>query len=251
MLAFAATALALSCTSLHAADKPDAEEKTGASVAAQILGAAPLHESAEVQRYVNLLGNAVARAIGNPRRWRFAVVQSDAVNAFAAPGGYVLLSSGLLRLLVSEHELAFVLAHEIAHIDHQHHYKVIRRQRLADAALRELNDGERDEDVSRLATTNAQVYARGLDRRAEFEADSRGVEIMLRAGYDPAAAIDVLAKLMALQGNDPRAELLFSTHPSPGERLDQLMAAGIEALPRPAAASQEAERRFSRFRSQL
>ncbi len=250
-LAAIGAALAFWAQQSFAADKADAEEKAGVQVAAQILGAAPLHASADVQRYVNLLGNVVARSAGSQRRWRFAVVQSDSVNAFAAPGGYVLLSSGLMKLLDSEHELAFVLAHEIAHVDRQHHYKVIRRQQLAATALRELNEGEKDEDVTRLATASAQVYARGLDRRAEFEADGLGVEIMTRAGYDPAAAVDVLARLMALQGNDPRAELLFSTHPSPGERLDQLMAAGVESLPRPAGPNPKMDQRFARFRSQL
>jgi predicted Zn-dependent protease len=227
------------------------EEQMGRSAAAQILGAAPLHESADVQRYVNLLGNVVARNSGSKYNWRFAVVNSSAVNAFAAPGGYILLSSGLLKLLDSEHELAYVIAHEVAHVSRRHHHKVIRRQQLAETARRELEADETDKDVLKLTHMSAQIYAKGLDRNAEFEADRIGVETMVRAGYDPVASIDVLAKLIALQGNDPRAELLFSTHPSPGERLDQLITAGVEQLPRPGPAKPEMDARFAKFQSKL
>jgi len=95
------------------------------------------------------------------------------------------------------------------------------------------------------------MYARGLDKGAEFEADRMGVEIMTRAGYDPAAALSVLEKLMALQGNDPRTELLFSTHPSPATRMDKLLASGLDKLPRPAAPSPAAVKRFNSFHKQL
>jgi len=233
----------------HSADI--SEDRIGRSAAAQILGAAPLHESTEAQRYLNLIGNAIARHAGSKYRWRFAVVDSTSVNAFAAPGGYVLVSSGLLKLLDSEHELAYVLAHEVAHVSRKHHHKVIKRQQLADIARRELQDGETDEDVLKVTQMSAQIYARGLDRNSEFEADRVGVEIMTRAGYDPAASVDVLAKLIALQGNDSRAELLFSTHPSPGERLDQLITAGVDRLPRPATTKSEMSRRFSEFQARL
>jgi predicted Zn-dependent protease len=227
------------------------EEQAGRAAAAQIIGAAPLHVSADVQHYVNLLGNSLARASGMQYRWHFAVISSDAVNAFAAPGGYVLLTSGLLKLLDSEHELAYVLSHEIAHVARKHHYTVIRRQQLADKTMQELQEGEQDKDVRNVTRMSAQIYARGLDRNAEFEADRLGVEIMTRTGYDPVASIDVLSRLVALQGNDARAQLLFSTHPSPGERLDQLIAAGVEQLPRPPAPKPAMDKRFETFRSQL
>jgi predicted Zn-dependent protease len=244
-------ALGFLCWTIQCGAAEPGEEQIGRSAAAQILGAAPLHESAEVQRYVNLLGNAVARNSASKYRWRFAVVNSSAVNAFAAPAGFVLLSSGLLKLLDSEHELAYVIAHEVAHVTRKHHLKVIRRQQLAETAHRELQAEETDQDLLKVTQMSVQIYARGLDRNSEFEADRIGVEIMTRAGYDPTASIDVLAKLIALQGNDPRAELLFSTHPSPGERLDKLIEAGVEHLPRPGSATGEMDKRFVNFKSKL
>ncbi len=210
------------------------EEKVGKAAAAQVLGAAPLVAADAAQTYLNLLGQALAAQAGTSYRWRFGVVRSDAINAFAMPGGYVLVASGLIKTLESEDELAFILAHEVAHVARRHHYQVVQRQRLADQAARGLQTVTQDGETAKLAQASGQIYARGLDKTAEFEADRLGVEIMTRAGYDPAAALNVLDKLQRLKGNDPRAELLFSTHPSPAERMDMLLRAGIDKLPRPA-----------------
>jgi predicted Zn-dependent protease len=225
------------------------EEKVGKAAAAQVLGAAPLIQVDEIQKYINTLGQALAVQSGSNYKWRFGVIKSDAINAFAMPGGYVLLSSGLLKLLESEDELAFVMAHELAHVSRRHHYQVVQRQRLADQAAKNLQTVAQDQDTAKLAQASGQIYARGLDKGAEFEADRLGVEVMTRTGYDPSAAISVLEKLQKLKGNDPRSELLFSTHPSPAERLDMLLQAGIDKLPRPT--SQANATRQNRFQKML
>jgi len=209
------------------------EEKVGKLAAAQVLGAAPLVQADAAQQYVHVRGQAMAAQSGANYKWHFGVIKSDAINAFAMPGGYVLLSSGLLKSLESEDELAFILAHEVAHVTRRHHYQVVQRQRLADQAAKGLQSVTQDSDTGKLAQASGQIYARGLDKSAEFESDRLGVEIMTRAGYDPVAAINVLEKLQRFKGNDPRAELLFSTHPSPAERLDMLLQSGIDKLPRP------------------
>lgn len=209
------------------------EEKVGKAGAAQVLGAAPLSDSDAVQQYVNKVGYSVAQFSGVNYKWHFGVVKSDALNAFAMPGGYILLSSGLLKTLESEDELAFVLAHEIAHVARKHHYQIVLRQRLANQAAKNLEGAIAESDIAKLAQASGQIYARGLDKTAEYEADGLGVEYFTRAGYDPAAALNVLEKLQQFSGGDPRAELLFSTHPSPADRLDGLLRAGIDKLPRP------------------
>ncbi len=243
--------LAAALFSLPAFAANSDEENVGQSAAATILGAAPLVDAAPVQRYLNLVGNSVAAITGSNYRWRFAAVKSDGINAFAAPAGYVLISSGLLKLIETEDELAFILAHEVAHVIRKHHYTVVQRQRLVEKAAKNLQEMSKDEEGDKIAGLSSQMYARGLDKGAEFEADRMGVEIMTRAGYDPAAALSVLEKLMALQGNDPRAELLFSTHPSPATRMDKLLASGLDKLPRPAAPSPAAVKRFNSFHKQL
>ncbi len=228
------------------------EEKVGRAAASQVFGAAPLIRADAAQHYVGLVGMAVAANSGSNYKWRFAVFRSDAVNAFAMPGGFVLLSTGLLKLLDSEDELAFVLAHEVAHVQRRHHYQVVLRQRLTEQASKNLSSVLLDSDTAKLAQASGQIYARGLDKSAEFEADRLGVELMTRSGYDPAAAVAVLEKMQALKGNDPRVELLFSTHPSPAERLDALLQSGIDGLPRPSTDSlSKRDSRFKQFRSAL
>jgi predicted Zn-dependent protease len=223
------------------------QEQVGRAAAAQILGAASLDERAEVVRYVNLLGRSIAEYANADYKWRFGIVATDSVNGFATPGGIILLTRGLIDVLANEDELAFVLAHEVAHVIRRHHYSVVQRQRLVERAAQTLQAAS-DSDVANLSQTSGVMYARGLDKGAEFEADRLGVEWVTRAGYDPAAALGVLEKIQRLGAADPRAALMFSTHPSPNERLDQLLRAGIDRLPQPRTLSNVKVTRFAEFK---
>jgi len=209
------------------------EERVGEIAAARILGVAPLVDVIAAQKYINLVGNTIVKATESSYKWRFGLIQTDSVNAFATPGGFILVTVGLVKQLETEDELAFVLAHEAAHVLRKHHYRVVLRQRLAETAAANLQAASDDSASAALSQASAQIYARGLDKGSEFEADRLGVELMTRAGYDPAASIGVLERLQKFTGDDPRAELLFSTHPSPGERLDALLQTNIDSLPMP------------------
>ena len=171
------------------------EEKVGRSAAAQLLGAAKLVDSPAAQKYVNAVGYSVAQSSGANYKWHFGIVASDSINAFAMPGGYILLTSGLAKLLESEDDLAYVLAHEVAHVTRHHHYQVIQRQGLAEQASKNLQAVSKDDEMAKLSLASGQIYARGLDKTAEFESDRLGVEFMAKAGYDPAAALGVLDRL--------------------------------------------------------
>lgn len=217
--------------------------------AARILGAAPLHDSRDAQQYVNSVGQAIATKSGATYRWRFGLLQTESINAFATPGGFVFVTSGLVRQMETEDELAFVMAHEIAHVVKRHHYRVVQRQRLTERAAKGLQSASGEAANTELSHASAQMYARGLDRSSEYEADRTAIELATLAGYDPAAALSVLERLQRLRGDDPRAELLFSTHPSPGERLDMVLQSGLESLPRPSA--EGVARRSARFKSFL
>lgn len=224
------------------------EEKVGRAAAAQVLGAARLINSDASQQYLNLLGQSLASRGDAVYRWRFGAIESDAINAFAMPGGYILVSTGLLKILENEDELAFVLAHEIAHVSRKHHYQIVLRQKLAEQASKDLQSAVQGDEIAKLASASGQIYARGLDKGAEFEADRLGVEIMTRAGYDPLASLNVMERLLTFKGSDPRAELLFSTHPSPAERLDMLLQSGLDKLPRPPIeANTNRQMRFKKF----
>lgn len=207
------------------------EETVGLAGVAQILGVAKLHPSDAVQNYVNLLGSSLAIRSSASYKWVFGVIQSESINAFAFPGGYVVVTTGLLKQLKSEDELAFVLAHEIAHITKKHYYNVLRKQRLTEQASKNLKAMNTGSENTQLANMSGLMYARGLDKASEFEADKAGVELMSNTGYDPAAALSVLEKIQSLKSDDSRSALLFSTHPSVNERLDSLVKAGIDQLP--------------------
>lgn len=227
------------------------EEAVGHEAAARILGVAPLYGSSEAQRYINLVGSSIADLLQAPYRWRFALIDSGSINAFATPGGYVLVTRGLVRLLESEDELAFVLAHEISHVLRKHHYKVIQRQRLAEKASQGLQATMGGSTLRELSQASAQIYARGLDKEAEFEADRMGGEWLAKAGYDLTASLGVLEKLQAFKGDESTVALLFSTHPSPADRMDALLAAGLGNVTTVATARSGARERFSAFKRLL
>jgi predicted Zn-dependent protease len=225
-----------------ATNTPDAaqEREIGQGVAATLLGAAKLLEDPNVQRYVSRIGLWVALHSHQPSLpWRFAVLDTDAVNAFAAPGGYVFVTKGLLLNLRNEDELAGVLGHEIAHVIQQHHLKALQKDaslKLADkAATRAIGGGGIEKVVlTEVARGTKTLYSRGLDKEDEFEADRLGVVLAARAGYDPYGLPAVLQTLDSLNEKSSGLALLFKTHPRPADRfarLDAAMSGRFEGAP--------------------
>lgn len=196
----------------------------GRQIAGNLLGAAPLVKDPALQKYVNSVGRWVASQSERPDlEWHFGVIESDDVNAFAIPGGYVYLTRGLYRLLKNEAGLAGVLGHEIGHVVRKHHLKLLQKGRLVDLGgkLVAKQAGE-NEQVSRLIGSGAEIVARSLDKQAEFEADRIGVVLATRAGYDPFGLPEVLQDIGHIAANEGSVALLFKTHPLPDARLEQL-----------------------------
>ncbi|HWP94605.1 MAG TPA: M48 family metalloprotease [Gammaproteobacteria bacterium] len=215
------------------------ERAIGHDAAATLLGATRLVEDRELQHYVNRVGMWLALQSDRPElAWRFAVLDNDNINAFAAPGGYVFVTKGLLVNLNNEAELAGVLAHEIAHVVKKHHLKALKK----DAGIKLLGNltqqalERKGHDTERLAAVAKGVkvlYARGLDKQDEYEADRLGVVLAARAGYDPYGLPAVLQMLDSLDPGSGRLALLFKTHPKPADRLarlDELMAGRLDAF---------------------
>ena len=203
------------------------EVAVGRQIAGNLLGAAPLVKDKRLQNYVNLVGRWVAAQSERPDLdWHFGVIESGDINAFSAPGGYIFVTRGLYKMLDNEAQLAGVLAHEIAHVVKQHHYKVIRQAKAIDFGGRLLSGkaGKDNELIQKLIGSGAEIVARGLDKNAEFEADRMGVVLAARAGYDQYALPDVLQKMGHYAKDNDSVKLLFKTHPLPDDRLSHLAA---------------------------
>lgn len=203
-----------------------AEEITlGREIAGNLLGAVPLVKDAALQKYVNSVGRWVASQSERPELpWRFGVIESEDLNAFAAPGGYIMLTKGLYRKLQNEAQLAGVLGHEIAHVVKKHQLKVLQKQQLLNIGAGLLSDKYAKDNalISKAIGSGAEISARSLDKSAEYEADRLGLSYATRAGYEPYGLTDVLQTLGQSNTNDASVALLFKTHPHPDERLSAL-----------------------------
>lgn len=211
------------------------EIAVGREIAGRVLGAAPLVADDALQAYVNRVGRWIAQHSERPNLpWRFGVIESPNINAFAAPGGAVLVTRGLFDLLQNESQLAGVLAHEIGHIVKRHHVQVMQKQAALSAGAKLVQGQSRNELVGRLVGNGAEVFARSLDKSAEFEADRMGVVLAARAGYTPYGLVEVLQQIGRRAGSDSSLALLFKTHPHPDERIERLgeaMAPSVASLP--------------------
>ncbi|MBT9568903.1 MAG: M48 family metalloprotease [Thiobacillus sp.] len=228
---------------------PEEEARIGKQISGNLLGAVPLVRDDELQRYVNLVGNWVAMQTGRKNTtWRFGVLDTEDINAFAAPGGYIFLTKGLYRQLNNEAELAGVLGHEIAHVTQKHHLKVLKKSSLIGALGQAASKQAKGSDqvVQNLIGNGAEIMARGLDKDAEFEADRVGIIYAARAGYDPWGLPTVLQDMASLPAKDERTSLLYKTHPHPADRLAALGEAVGERLDR--VQGKEVSSRFYRIR---
>ena len=212
--------------SLEQIDEPK-EIQIGRHLAAVLVGAKPLHPNAALQRYVNRLGRWISLQTPRPQLpWTFGVLDDDGYNAFAAPGGYIFVTKGLIDRMADEADLAAVLAHEMAHVVGKHHLKAIQKSAqsglLTRALATQVGGGVGGALSEQLLLLGRDLYSRGLDQGDEFEADRIGVTYATAAGYDPYGLLAVLQQMAATPGDNPAYALTFSTHPSTTARLDQL-----------------------------
>ncbi len=203
------------------------EIEIGGNLISGLLGAAPLVDDAGLQQYVNDVGYWIASQ--SERRqlpWNFGVIDSEGINAFAAPGGYIVITLGLYNLLENEAQLAGVLAHEIAHVVRKHHLKALqktmKREFWADLGVKAVGNEDKREKFRKLINSGVQLYASGLDRNYEYDADLRAVVLAARAGYDPYALLDVLTTIDSINPASSELTVLMKTHPPTAKRLDQL-----------------------------
>ncbi len=212
-------------------EEQSAEELAlGPEIAGRILGAAPLWQDDAAQRRVNRIGRWVASHSSRPELpWTFGVIDTPEVNAFAAPGGYVLMTRGMYDLLADDDEVAGVLGHEISHVVQRDHYNVIHKQEMA-AAGEEAIAGQVNVGGG-LAGSMAKDYVRrhgaavmltSLDRGAEYRCDEAAEIYLARSGFNPLGLYAVLQKMTAMGTASPRMAQLYKTHPPLADRLDRI-----------------------------
>jgi predicted Zn-dependent protease len=202
------------------------EIEIGRQLSAVLLGAKPLHPDMALQRYVNRLGRWISLQSGRPALpWSFAVIDDPGFNAFAAPGGYIFVTKGLVDR-VDEAELAGILAHEIIHVTEKHHLNALRTKAQAGLATQLIGSQLRSNlagAVSQQALNLIRnVYSSGLDQGDEFDADRQGVALAARAGFDPYGLPSVLQGLRTATPDNQLFTLTLTTHPPAQQRLDQL-----------------------------
>jgi len=216
------------------------EKEIGLEEHEKVLASMPLFEDEELLAYVREVGNKAAAVSHRPNlEYTFNIIDSPEINAFALPGGYVYVNRGLLTFMNSEAELAAVLSHEIGHITARHAVQQQARGRIAQTAATvggfvtavATGSGYVGSQISEVASIWAQTGLSGFGRENELEADSLAAEYLVKAGYDPAAMIDVITVLKnqedfnrLVSNNSGGYHGLFATHPRNDTRLQQAIA---------------------------
>ncbi len=183
----------------------------------------------QLQQYVAAVGRRLALQSHRPDlEFRFALINDSSPNAFALPGGYIAVTRGLLTGLSNEAELAAVLGHEIAHVTARHGVQGMQRNALLSTAVGLLGGMADSSGYGGLISQAGGVAANLLDKRysreQESESDRLGIDYMVKAGYDPAGAIQLQEYFYreVEQGADPRwLEGLFRSHPFSAQRLEE------------------------------
>jgi predicted Zn-dependent protease len=178
-----------------------------------------------VHRYVSLVGLAMAtRSTRANVPWKFIVLDTDGVNAFAAPGGFIHVTRGALALMKDESELAGVLAHELIHVTEKHTIKAIQKDKMKDLGLDVAPGGGLTKlAVSKLAEAATAAVLAGFGRAEELESDDKGLVLASTVGYDPHGLGAFLTSLKDRnKANTTEKRGLFASHPEMDERLKKL-----------------------------
>lgn len=232
----------------------DEEYYVGRAVAARLTSTYPVYRNTRLTDYLNLIGQTIALHTDKPTTfggYHFALLDSPEVNAFACPGGMILITRGMLASVKSEDELAAVLAHEIAHVIHRDGVAAIRSSRWTEAltiigsqAAREFGPRETAQLVSLFEGSIDDVFktlvVNGYGRDQEKDADTAALGYLAAAGYDPQGLVGYLTRLQ--QGGKGSSGGIFTTHPGTDERLENVRQAAM-----PAADSSALARRGKRF----
>ena len=230
----------------------DEEIALGRRMHPQILEQMPPYEDPALQAYVQQVGARLAEVSHRSNLiYRFTVLDSNQVNAFATPGGYIYITRGLLAYLNSEAELAAVLGHEIGHVTARHSVRQHSAATATGLLATVVGAASGVQGAGDLANIAGTALVRGYGREHELESDRLGAEYLARSGYDPSAMLQVIGVLKDQEnyelqrareeGREPRTyHGLFATHPANDKRLQETVLAADRFL------AQGGERRVER-----
>ncbi|MBO7654248.1 MAG: M48 family metalloprotease [Kiritimatiellae bacterium] len=235
---------------------PEQEYYIGRSVAATLLATYQPDDDPTLNGYVTLVGQTLALFSERPETFKgyhFQIFRSEEVNAFAAPGGMILISHGLLKCCRNEDELAAVIAHEIGHVEKKHGLKAIRTGRLSSALSTLVTEagntltGHQLQEVT--AAFNESVnditgtlINNGYSRSLEYDADQAAIRILRNAGYNPHALVSMLTRMKQQLGAHSGG--FGKTHPSPDDRMQRIQKS-LSGVPADTAGQ---ARRMERFK---
>lgn len=203
------------------------ESAIGQEVAVEVEKEYPVYQGPELTAYVNEIGQKLAAVSDRTSvTYTFKVLDTPIVNAFAAPGGYVYVTRGLLGVLDDEAELAGVIAHEVGHVAARHSAKQIQNTTIASTlitAAAVLAGQKVSDEMLQAVDVAGGLIVLGYSRGDEYQADLLGAKYLYRSGYDPRGMIDSLNGLMELETRDPmKVEEFFQSHPFTKERVKHL-----------------------------
>lgn len=223
---------------------PDQEYYIGRSVAAKILEQYKTYDNKSIHTYVNTIGKLILINSSQPEifgGYHFTVLDSNEINAFATPGGFVFVTRGMLKMCKNEDELAAVLAHEISHIQLKHGLKSIKDSRWSslgttltgDVAERYLGQKYDSMALGKLTAAFSDslddvvntLVVNGYSREYEEEADKYALKVLATSGYSDFAMIDMLKKMDTTLENDDRG--FAATHPKASTRIEGIREAVV------------------------
>jgi predicted Zn-dependent protease len=230
---------------------PEQEYYVGRTVAATVLAQYKAYPADDLNGYLNRLGQALAQFSTKPETfggYHFLALDSNDINAFAAPGGLILVTRGLMKCCQNEDELAAVLAHEIGHVEKVHGLRAIKTGRLNSAlTILAVEAGKNlageqlaevtkafDESINDISGT---LMNSGYSRKLEYEADAAAVAILKQAGYNSGALVAMLEN-MAKNWDASRKDFA-ATHPAPADRIKELQKSGVASSKTSANARQK------------
>src|SRR5262245_7601306 len=205
---------------------PEEERQIGEQVSAKLRQRFGVYQNQDVTKYVALVGTVIAQASTKPALdWKFIVLDSDGVNAYAAPGGFIHVTRGLLGMLKDESELAGVLGHEITHVTERHTVDDLRTGTAIGEAGNQAGKGgglSREIIAKLSAKAFEDIFNGKFSQAKESNADEIGARLANKVGYSPHGLASALQKILDRNAGQTQPNGWFSSHPALKDRISKV-----------------------------